>query len=106
MAQQNLERTESDIRALTGELYDLMETYGPKDKEALFLLHNTQSRLQEEKHDLLRKQKARKKPYFGRIDIKDAKLPYEESYYVGRVGIREQGGEPLVIDWRAPAASV
>jgi DNA helicase-2/ATP-dependent DNA helicase PcrA len=106
VAQQNLERTESDIRALTGELYDLMETYGPKDKEALFLLHNTQSRLQEEKHDLLRKQKARKKPYFGRIDIKDAKLPYEESYYVGRVGIREQGGEPLVIDWRAPAASV
>ena len=34
------------------------------------------------------------------------KLPQEESYYVGRVGISDKGSEPIVIDWRAPVASI
>lgn len=106
VAQKNLERTEGYIKQLSDELYDLMETYGPKDKEALSLLHNTQSQLREYKRDLLRCQKARKKPYFGRIDFKDPNFPMEESYYVGRVGISKSGSEPLVIDWRAPVASI
>lgn len=106
VAEKNLVRTQERVRELSEELYDLMETYGPKDKEALSLLHNTQSQLRENKRDLLRCQKARKKPYFGRIDFKDPKLPWEESYYVGRVGISREGSEPAVIDWRAPVASV
>lgn len=106
VAQENLERTKGYVRQLSDELYDLMETYGPKDKEALSLLRNTQSQLTEFKRDLLRNEKARKKPYFGRIDFKDPSLPSCESYYVGRVGISRNGSEPLVIDWRAPVASV
>lgn len=106
VAQENLEKTEKRIRALSDELYDLMETYGAKDKEALSLLHNTQSQLHERKRELLRCRKARRKPYFGRIDFKDPKVPWEESYYVGRVGISENGSDPVVVDWRAPVASV
>ncbi|MDO4308732.1 MAG: DUF4968 domain-containing protein [Eubacteriales bacterium] len=106
MAQDNLTKTEGYIRQLSEELYDLMETYGPKDKEGLALLHNTQSQIRENQRDLLRCRKARKKPYFGRIDFKDSRLPQEESYYVGRVGISKSGAEPVVIDWRAPVASV
>ena len=83
-----------------------METYGTKDKEALALFHNTQAQLQETRRDLLRCRKARHKPYFGRIDFRDQKIPYAESYYVGRVGISRNGSEPVVIDWRAPIASV
>lgn len=105
-AQSNLDKTEGYIRSLSEELHDLMETYGPKDKEALALLHNTQSQLRENKRDLLRCQNARKKPYFGRIDFRDSRLPRDESYYVGRVGISKSGAEPVVIDWRAPVASV
>lgn len=41
MAQDNLERAEGHISQLSEELHDLIETYGPKDKEALSLLHNT-----------------------------------------------------------------
>lgn len=106
VAQENLMRTKGRIEELSGELYDLMETYGPKDKEALSLLHNTQSQLREYERDLLRCKKARLRPYFGRIDFKDARQPAAESYYVGRVGIGRPGEEPFVIDWRAPAASV
>lgn len=106
LAQTNLTRTEGYIRKLSEELYDLKETYGPKDKEALALLHNTQSQLQQNQREMVRCQKARKKPYFGRIDFRDSKMPQEESYYVGRVGISQNGSEPVVIDWRAPVASV
>ena len=83
-----------------------METYGPKDKEALSLLRNTQAQLEDTKRNLVRCEKARKKPYFGRIDFRDQKLPQEESYYVGRVGISDKDSEPVVIDWRAPVASI
>ena len=106
IAQENLERTEGRIRELSEEVHDLMETYGPKDKEGLSLLHNTHSQLRENRRDLLRCQKARKKPYFGRIDFRDPHVSQAESYYVGRVGISKNGAEPVVIDWRAPVASV
>lgn len=106
IAQDNLERAKGHIGQLSEELHDLMETYGPKDKEALSLIHNTQSQLQEYKRDLMRCRKARKKPYFGRIDFKNKNQPQDESYYVGRVGISENGSDPVVIDWRAPAAAV
>jgi len=45
---------------------------------------------------------------FGRLDI-DHPVPEDaverEVRYVGRLGIRDDDYEPLVIDWRAPAAS-
>ncbi len=106
IAQANLIRTESYVKALSDEYHDLVETYGPKDKEALAMLHNTQAQMRERQRDLVRCRKARKTPYFGRIDFKDASQPQEESYYVGRVGISKEAAEPVVIDWRAPLASV
>ncbi|MEL4357329.1 MULTISPECIES: HelD family protein [unclassified Luteococcus] len=36
---------------------------------------------------------------FGRLDLRD-----EEHRYIGRIGVRDDDYEPLVIDWRAPAA--
>lgn len=106
IAQANLEKTEKSGAQLSDELHELMETYGTKDKEALSLFHNTQSQLRENQRDLIRCRKAREKPYFGRIDFRDPKLPCAESYYIGRVGISENSSEPAVIDWRAPVASV
>ena len=106
IAQDNLEKLEKAGTQLADELHELMETYGTKDKEALAMFHNPQSQLRENQRDLFRSRKARSKPYFGRIDFKDPKIPYAESYYVGRVGISKDGSEPVVIDWRAPIASV
>lgn len=36
---------------------------------------------------------------FGRLDRTD-----QEAHYIGRLGVRDADYEPLVIDWRAPAA--
>ena len=106
VAQKNLERTERYNKELTEELQDLRESYGTNDKEVLALWHNTESHFQENKQDLMRCLKAREKPYFGRIDFRDPKMKWDESYYIGRVGIAKNGLEPMVIDWRAPLASV
>lgn len=45
---------------------------------------------------------------FGRLDLDhggDASAPDREVRYVGRLGVRDDEYEPLVIDWRAPAAA-
>ena len=106
VAQENLNRAEGHQKGLSEQLQDLLNSYNTKDKEVLALWHNTESLFQESKRDLLRCIKARKKPYFGRIDFQDAQVSEPESYYVGRVGISPDGVEQLVIDWRAPMASV
>ncbi len=106
VAQENLKRAEGHQKGLSEQLKDMLDSYDTRDKEVLALWHNTESLFQESKRDLLRCIKARKKPYFGRIDFKDADLSEPESYYVGRVGISPDGVEQLVIDWRAPMASV
>lgn len=106
VAQNNLERTEKRQAGLSEQLKEMLESFDSRDKEMQALWNNTESLFQESKRELLRSIKARKKPYFGRIDFTGAGLSEPESYYVGRVGISSDGVEPLVIDWRAPIASV
>ena len=36
---------------------------------------------------------------FGRLDANDG-----QRYYIGRLGVFDEDGEPLVVDWRAPVA--
>ena len=106
VAQQNLERAGADIRKVNEDLADLLETYDVKDKEGLALWNNATARLKENEYDLIRYEKARNKPYFGRIDFKDGISQEEETCYIGRAGIAKNGSEPVVLDWRAPIASV
>ena len=42
---------------------------------------------------------------FGRLDLAAQELAEREVRYIGRIGVRDDTYEPLVIDWRAPAAS-
>ena len=44
---------------------------------------------------------------FGRLDLGDERSTADEREvrYIGRLGVRDDDYEPLVVDWRAPAAS-
>ncbi len=42
---------------------------------------------------------------FGRLDLEEDHDDEREVRYIGRLGVRDDDYEPLVIDWRAPAAS-
>jgi hypothetical protein len=37
---------------------------------------------------------------FGRLDFDDG-----DTYHIGRLGVRDENREPLLVDWRAPAAA-
>src|SRR4051794_4964148 len=43
---------------------------------------------------------------FGRLDLDPARTPGEEPRYIGRIGLRDEQRDSLLIDWRAPAAAV
>ncbi|RAV04071.1 UvrD-helicase domain-containing protein [Paenibacillus sp. YN15] len=46
-------------------------------------------------------------PYFGRLDFQEAGHSGPTPLYIGKAGVEDRiGGNPLVIDWRAPAASL
>lgn len=51
--------------------------------------------------------KAKKKPYFARIDVKIPEKDHVEALYIGKVSVFDGSMEnPLVVDWRAPIASL
>lgn len=106
IAQQNLNRTKASVQSLANELHQLNEVYDVNDKEGLAQWFNTDARFQQVRQDLLRSERSRKKPYFGRIDFKEANGKKQECYYIGKTVIAENQAEPRVIDWRAPIASV
>ena len=91
IAQQNLERARADIRKVNEDLEDLLDVYEAQDKEGLALWNNATARLKENEYDLVRYEKARRKPYFGRIDFKDPnvkewelqKITRNRSYWTG-----------------------
>ncbi len=107
LAQTNLDREREGIRKLKEEVDALMEEVNSSgEKDSLLLWNNAKAQLRETAGSLSRYEKARKKPYFGRIDFRDANGKQDEAYYIGRVGIARAEKEPAVIDWRTPVASV
>ena len=80
IAEQNLEQAKADIRSANEDLADLMETYDAKEAEGLALWNNATAKLNAYQHGMARLEKARKKPYFGRIDFQDPRLSPNASY--------------------------
>ncbi|WP_424765489.1 HelD family protein [Paenibacillus sp. sgz302251] len=55
----------------------------------------------------LRLEVSKKEPYFGRIDFQEQPNGEPKPLYIGKAGVAKQGSnELLVIDWRAPVASL
>lgn len=50
--------------------------------------------------------RANEEPYFGRIEFEPDDQPTVSSLAIGKRGIQEENGDLLVIDWRAPIASL
>ena len=43
---------------------------------------------------------------FGRLDLDDRPVPGRRPRYIGRIGLRDENRDSLLVDWRAPAAAV
>lgn len=106
LAREKRDKTRATIQELAVDLDEMREQIDDGEVESLTLWHNAESQLQQYQREILRCEKACKQPYFGRIDLVGEKQKQLETYYIGRVGIQDSEADPIVIDWRAPVASV
>ncbi len=105
----NLQET---LRQVRSQLQALKER-PPLDMEALkeeameAVLHAEVAMDQMREAAIRRLQVASREPYFGRLDFQEQGQERPMRLYIGKVGVeRPDDRQPLVIDWRAPVASL
>ncbi|MCM1189062.1 MAG: AAA family ATPase [bacterium] len=101
----NLVSYGSEVSRMQAQIDEMLEHYHDNDVELWTLLNNTITLNEHMKRALARNEKARLKPYFGRIVFRDETLGKEESLYIGKGGINKDNTDWLVVDWRAPVAN-
>ncbi len=106
IADEKLNSVKQQALQLQDELKSLREVYDADDKEGLAQWFNTDAKFSEVRNEIIRAERAGKKPFFGRIDIEDIDENKRETFYIGKSVIAGNPAEPEVIDWRAPISSV
>lgn len=100
-----LEETKQEIDRQLQRLRNIPVYAGPDFTEQML----------EENREMRRNRlaKAYNEPYFGRIDFQASDQNRTAPLYIGKIGVNRSGneeedesGNPLVIDWRAPIASL
>lgn len=102
---ENIKNYGMDVNRMSGEIDDMLEHFHDDNPELINTLENTITMHENLKRALERNERARKKPYFGRIIFRDEKLKKDESLYIGRGGIAKDATTLEVVDWRAPVAN-
>ncbi len=92
-----------ELNAETKELYDNYRSSNPELHNDLVIGLDMKTQIE---RTLNKNMLARRKPYFGRIDYQETDDNTSYSLYLGKNGIRKNITENLIIDWRAPIASV
>lgn len=105
VVENNLENYGSEVARMQAQIDEMLEHYHDNDVELWTLLNNTITMNDHMKRALQRNERARSKPYFGRIIFWDETLGREESLYIGKGGISRDNTNWIVIDWRAPVAN-
>ena len=85
------------------DLYDHYHSGNPELHNELLVTISMESQV---KMELRKNQNAKKKPYFGRIDYRDEAEGEVYSLYLGKNGVMKDRINVLIVDWRAPVASV
>jgi DNA helicase-2/ATP-dependent DNA helicase PcrA len=103
--EKNLENYGSQVRKMRAAIDEMLEHYHDDNPELDTLLNNTITLHDHMKRALERNEKAKSKPYFGRILFHDEILGTDESLYIGKGGISSDTTHQTVVDWRAPVAN-
>ena len=102
-----LEESRATKRSIDSEVHRLMETGDPDssiDYADLSVNLMIQGSLELRLRNLA---EASRKPYFARVDFREEGSSHVAPYYIGKmVLIRESDMKPVIIDWRAPVASL
>lgn len=99
--EKNQQKFEDDIK----DAYINLDYLDSSSSYATIMLNTTLLEALEKNFDQLLL--ARKKPYFARMDVKQDNKDHKEELYIGKISLFDAGMEtPLVVDWRAPIASI
>lgn len=102
----HIEKYSAEVAALREHNQELYDTYRSTDSE----MHNelvVGLSWEEQVRFLLRQNRlAAQKPYFGRIDYLEHGEDESFSLYIGKHGVPNGPGHPLVIDWRTPISTI
>lgn len=101
----NIAAYEKEIAVMNADIKAMYERYHDNDPEIFTELSNTLTMNEHMKAALDKNERALKKPYFGRIDIKN-ESGREEAFYLGKGGVMQNPTTVLIVDWRAPIANV
>ena len=101
----NVKSYSSEVARMQEDIDEMLEHYHDNDAEVFTILNNTITLHDHMERALKRNEKAKNKPYFGRIVFHDEALDKEESVYVGKGGIAKDSTHYMVADWRAPVAN-
>lgn len=101
----NLANYSGEVTRMQAEIDEMLEHYHDNDVELWTILNNTITLNDHMKRNLVRNERAKNKPYFGRIIFHDETLDKDESLYIGKGGISKDNTNWMVVDWRAPVAN-
>ncbi len=101
----NMESYGRQVQKMREDIDEMLEHFHDDNPELINLLENTMTLHDHMARALVRNEKAKNKPYFGRIDFYDKALKRRESLYIGRGGVAKDSVTQTVIDWRAPIAN-
>lgn len=101
----NLENYSRESARMQRDIDEMLEHYHDNDVELWTILNNTITLNEHMKRALVQNERAKTKPYFGRIIFHDETLDKDESLYIGKGGISRDRTSQMVIDWRAPVAN-
>ena len=102
---ENIASYESQVAVMSEDIQRMYEQYRDNDQEIFVELSNTITMNENIKTALQKNQRALKKCYFGRIDIQE-KGHSKEIFYLGKGGVMRGTTDILIVDWRAPIATV
>lgn len=85
-----------------GDPHDTIETLASVNQQARVLAERERS-YRHARRRLTTLVRMKDSPYFGKIDFVEDGESKAESIYLGIASVRDEEGEPLVYDWRAPS---
>ncbi|MFZ5825725.1 MAG: HelD family protein [Bacillota bacterium] len=108
------ERLEEALEQVDSQLRRLLSTREIKVEdvdqfeESMHAIRAAQEALETMRDESVARLKvAAREPYFGRLDFQEGDGGKPQTVYIGKSGVTEAGSNrPLVIDWRAPVASL
>jgi DNA helicase-2/ATP-dependent DNA helicase PcrA len=112
--QEELDRLDRTLNQVDSQLKRLASTTEitiedvDEEEESMHAIRAAQEALETLRESAVERLKvAVREPYFGRIDFAEAGEKRPHPLYIGKAGVKDaKTNQPLIIDWRAPVASL